>query len=255
MRSSKPDDARALGGAARATRVAAGQAGFTLIELAVTLTIMVLTISLVTMSITNIRRADLKASGGMLAAAMRYTYNLAIINGTPYRLVLDLGTSEFWGEELQTDDPCARYLPEEGELTGEAGQDDDDGDKTVAKPKTTEVQFDPNGQPIVAADETRGAMGYQRKKDNLLSKRALPKGIRITGVITSHHTTQQTSGRVAIHFFPGGFAEKAWVWLGEESGPDHEAKAENTIALEGLMGHVTRSNKPLDEADFIKELE
>ncbi len=255
MRNLKPDDARAPGGAVRATRAAAGQAGFTLIELAVTLTIMVLVIGLVTMSISNIRRADLKASGGMLAAAMRYTYNLAVINGTPYRLVLDLGTSEFWGEELQTEDPCARYLPEEGELTGEAEQDDEERGAVVAKPKTTEVQLDETGQPIVSADETRGAMGYQRKKDNLLSKRALPKGIRITGVITSHHTAQQTDGRVAIHFFPGGYAEKAWVWLGEESGPDKEATAESTIALEGLMGHVTRSNKPLDEADFIKELE
>ncbi|MEZ4269119.1 MAG: prepilin-type N-terminal cleavage/methylation domain-containing protein [Myxococcota bacterium] len=239
----------------RATRPLAGQAGFTLIELAVTLTIMVLVVGLVTMSITNIRRADLKASGGMLAAAMRYTYNLAVINGTPYRLVLDISAGEFWGEELQTEDPCARYLPEEGELTGEAGEDEEGRPDAAPKLEPGEVALDENGQPVATTDETRGAMGYQRKKDNLLSKRTLPKGIRITGVITSHHTAQQTEGRVAIHFFPGGFAEKAWVWLGEASGPEQVATAQNTIALDGLMGHVKRSSTPLDEADFIKELE
>lgn len=200
MRLVKPDDARA-----RRPMPGRGEAGFTLIELAVTLTIMVLVVGLVTMSITNIRRADLKASGGMLAAAMRYTYNLAVINGTPYRLVLDLDASEFWGEELQTEDPCARYLPDEGELTGAAEDEDEDGGAREAarsEASQPEVQLGEDGEPIAGPDETRGANGYQRKKDNLLSKRKLAKGIRITGVITSHHTAQQNDGRVAIHFFP-----------------------------------------------------
>ncbi|MCB9727312.1 MAG: prepilin-type N-terminal cleavage/methylation domain-containing protein [Deltaproteobacteria bacterium] len=233
-----------------------GQAGFTLIELAVTLTILVLVIGLVTMSIANIRRADLKASGGMLAAAMRYTYNLAVINGTPYRLVLDLNEGAFWGEELQTDDPCARYLPEEGELTGDGQDGDEDEDRPRRSPAAAEAgAVGPDGQPLPARDETARAMGYQRKKDNLLSKRTLPKGIKITGVITSHHSAEQTDGKVAIHFFPGGFAEKAWVWLGEQGNPEEDAKPEMTLALDGLMGHVSRSSTPLDPADFIKELE
>ena len=42
----------------------------------------------VTVAITNIRKADLKAATGMMSGAMRYMYNLAVINNRPYRLDL-----------------------------------------------------------------------------------------------------------------------------------------------------------------------
>ncbi|MEE2779543.1 MAG: prepilin-type N-terminal cleavage/methylation domain-containing protein [Myxococcota bacterium] len=209
--------------------------GFTLIELVITLAIGLMVIGLVTMGINNIRRADLKAGSGMMAGAMRYLYNLAVINNTPYRLVIDMDEGAFWGEEMRTDDPCARYLPE-------AGDDDLKRDK---EDRGLEEGEDP----------TAAQGGYSRTKDNLLSTRKLPLGIQVTGVITSHHRSVQSEGRAAIHFFPGGYAERAMIWLGEREGPDQEAEPEVTLALDGLMGRVRRHSEALDESTFVRESE
>ena len=86
---------QALAGKAKAPRRHPGRRGFTLIELSVTVAIIALIIGLVTVSITNIRKADLTKSSGVLSAAMRYLYNLAVINRTPYRLVIDLDEGNF----------------------------------------------------------------------------------------------------------------------------------------------------------------
>lgn len=208
--------------------------GFTLIELVVTLAIVMIVLTLVTVAITNIRRADLKASSGMLSSSMRYLYNLAVINNRPYRLVLDLDEGLFWGEELETDDPCARYLPEEG-------------DEVADRKKERDEEQSADDEALEAGPS------YQRTKDNLLSERKLPRGIEITGVITSHHRAAQHEGRVAIHFFPGGYAERAYIWLGEQEDPDTAAEPTVTLDLDGLMGRVTRVRDALDERDFLKE--
>lgn len=193
-------------------------------------------VGLVTMGINNIRRADLKASSGMMAGAMRYLYNLAVINNTPYRLVIDMDEGAFWGEEMRTDDPCARYLPE-------AGDEDLRQDKADSEA----------GQE--GEDPTANTGNYARTRDNLLSTRKLPVGIQVTGVITAHHRAVQSEGRAAIHFFPGGYAERAMVWLGERDEPDEDAEAELTLALDGLMGRVKRHGEALDESSFVRESE
>jgi general secretion pathway protein H len=171
-----------------------------------------------------------------MSSAMRYLYSLAVINNTPYRLVIDMDAGKFWGEEMETDDPCKRYLPAAGDgllgaeeqrmgVAGEPGQDDD------APPPPA----------------------YKKPKDNLLSERELPRGIVVTGVLTSHHRDAQREGRVAIHFFPGGYAERAYVWLGEQDGPEAEPEEMVTLDLDGLMGHVKRHYEVLEESSFVRE--
>ena len=219
-------------------RALRGARGFTLIELIVSITIGLIVIALITVSINNIRRADLKKSSGMMSSAMRYLYNLAVINNTPYRMVIDMDKGAFWGEALETDDPCNRYLPEEGEEMGVA---EADGRIGVA------------GEPGLEGEEVQSSAGYRKQKDNLLSERELPRGIVITGILTSHHRDAQREGRAAIHFFPGGYAERAYVWLGEQDSPEEEAEEMVTLDLDGLMGSVKRHNEVLEESSFIRE--
>ncbi len=246
-----------------------GQRGFTLIELSVAIVIIIMAMTLIGFSIANIRKADLKASSGMMAGAMRYLYNLAIINNTPYRLVVDMDEGVFWGEELQTDDPCQRYLPESDDETGKGGRRE--GRMSRAKSSRGGRGASPigaagggrggggrssRGSPEASPDGVApggGGGGYGRRKDNLLTERKLPTGILVTRAITAHHTSAQQEGRVAVHFFPGGYAEKAYVWLGEQStSPDEDDEELVTIELDGLMGRVTRHYDVLEERDFLK---
>ena len=102
---------------------------------------------------------------------------------------------------------------------------------------------------------TKSAANYQAVKDNLLSRRDLPRGIRVTGVMTSNHEGPREQGKAAIHFFPGGYAEPAYVWLGEEDDPDEPAEAAVTLSLDSLMGRVTRHSEALSPTTFAKEME
>ena len=212
--------------------------------------IAVMVIGLVTVAITNIRRADLKAASGMMAGAMRYLYSLAVINNQPYRLVIDMEEGKFWGEELNNEDPCARYLPEDdGPI--------DSVDTIAPAPEAPKPEEDAPMGIEARAEQPQGGgrAGYSRTKDNLLSTRELPPGIVVTGVITSHHRSAQNEGKAAIHFFPGGYAERAMVWLGEKPNPEEDAEPEVTLALDGLMGRVTRHQEALDAGEFVRESE
>ncbi len=242
-------DDRGAGEAERLSPVRSRQRGFTLIELIVVIAIGSILVGSVTVAIANIRTADLKSATGMMAGAMRYMYNLAVINNRPYRLVIDMDESTFWGEELQTDDACARFLPE-----GDPVAERSDRERE-AEEKGKEVEdLGPMGlDPRRRASTAQGT--YQATKDNLLSQRKLPTGILVTGVMTSNHEGPREGGRVAIHFFPGGYAEQAFVWLGKEPEPDEDAEALVTLSLDSLMGRVTRHSEALSPGDFAKELE
>ena len=220
-------------------RAYSGARGFTLIELIVSISIGLIVMALVTVSINNIRRADLKKSSGMMSSAMRYLYNLAVINNTPYRMVIDMEKGAFWGEAMETDDPCNRYLPAEDEEVG-----------VVAGEGRMGAQGEPglDGEQVI-----NSGGGYRKQKDNLLSERELPRGIVITGILTSHHRDAQREGRAAIHFFPGGYAERAYVWLGEQASPEEDPEEMVTLDLDGLMGSVKRHNTVLEESSFIRD--
>jgi general secretion pathway protein H len=226
-----------------------GRRGFTLIELIVVIAIGAIMIGSMTVAIGNIRKADLKSATGMMAGAMRYMYNLAVINNRPYRLVIDMNESIFWGEELETDNPCARFLPE-GDPVAEASDREREAEE---KGKEAEdlgpVGLDPRRRA------QSSSVSYKATKDNLLSRRQLPRGILVTGVMTSNHEGPREDGRVAIHFFPGGYAEQAYVWLGEEGDPDEDVEASVTLSLDSLMGRVTRHSGALSPSSFVKELQ
>ena len=214
-----------------------------------TIAILSTVLVVVAISIGNIRRADLKKTSGIMAASMRYLSNLAVINRTTYRLVIDMDSDTFWGEELQGDNPCDRYV----------GGEDTQGDRTGVRRLSGDIQ---RGEKAQSKDEEENpnALGgnFGKRKDNLLATRKLPKGIKVTGVITAHHQGAQEEGQAAIYFFPGGYAEQAYVWLGltkGDSDSDIQSEAVMTMELSALSASVTKHQDVKDERDFLRGLD
>ena len=79
---------RSRGLAAKARR----QAGITLIELMMVIVIIGLAASGLTFSLGALSRASLKSAAGRLAAASRYAYNRAVVQGTTDRM----GCHQHW---------------------------------------------------------------------------------------------------------------------------------------------------------------
>ena len=209
--------------------------GFTLVELIITVAIIAIVSAVMFVAVGELRAADLRAESSRLAGEMRYLYQLSVTNNLNYRLVIDLDAGKYWGEELTNqEDPCARYLG-------------DDADPQAAF-------IDEAEQKKAAEDGPREVATYSRAEDPLLTERELPKGIAFTGVITSHHTSMQTGGKVAIHFFPVGYAERAYVWFGEatDDGSDDYVDV-LTLELKPLLGHAEVHGGVLSESDFLRK--
>lgn len=221
-----------------------GQRGITLIELIVALAIGLLAIGAVVITITSIRGANVRASASTMASMMRYLYNRSVHTNSVYRLVIDLDKQTYWGEAMTADDPCSRFIVEEGE-GGDlpapriiAGSKDDEEEAEAA---------DEDGDPLAEGGQFAAA------DDELLRERDFEMGVKVVSVITQHHQSSQGEGKVAIHFFPGGHAERSYVWFGEPEGDDGAYVATITLELASLMGSTYIHGSVLDDTDFYRE--
>ena len=195
-----------------------GERGFTLIELAVVMIVAAVVTVVVAIGIGNIRGASVQAESGKLAVAIRYLYNLSVLNGKVYRLVIDLDGGTYWGEEQESRDPCKSFqLPGEGE---EMTADSKPADEKKA------------GKSGEEGEEQQPKATFGAAKTRLLKKRKLDKGIIFGGVMTSHQGELARGGQAHIHFFPNGTAERAMVYVQVKDDEDDVMTIE-VLALQG----------------------
>ena len=182
------------------------QHGFTLIELVVVMAVIAVVTVAVAVGVGNIRGASVQAESGKLTLAIRYLYNLSVLNGKNYRLVVDLDSNTYWGEEQSSRDPCKAFM-----LPGE-GEDPEHGtDVDPDKPQTA---------------------GFGAAKSKLVKKRKLPEGVIFGGVMTSHQNDLATSGQANINYFPNGTAEAAMVYI-QDKGDDEDVMSVEVLSMQG----------------------
>lgn len=213
-------------------------AGFTLIELGAVLAIAMLLVVAGIATLQGVRKADISTSAAKLTVAVRYLYDLAAINNRTYRLVIDLEDNAYWGERIDLSDTCGTaVLPseEEGKSSGSARDDE-------TRPEG------PAGSEVDEESQTMGPDGKPRPrlKDNLLTRRELPKGIRFMGVMTGHQDERTEEGRAEVYFFPSGYVERAFIYLERDS----EVYTVETLPLRGV-GRV--HSEELDPRDLLDE--
>ena len=200
-------------------------AGFTLIELGVVLAIVMLLVVVGIATMQGIRKADISTSAAKISASIRYLYDLAAINNRTYRLVFDFESSSYWGEQIDLSQTCG----------------------TAVLPSDEERKFGSDEPTIGGSEVSDSPTGGQGKlKDNLLSKRELPKGIRFMGVMTTHQDELTEDGTAEVYFFPSGYVERAFIYLER----DGEVYTIETLPLRGV-GVV--HSKELDLRDLLDE--
>ena len=177
--------------------------GFTVVELLVTMAVVIMLIVAASFSLGVLFRADLKTSAGKMAASVRYVYSLSVLNNQSYRLVLDLDNGEYWAEERPKEGrACETFLVEK------------EGERALPNLPTRRKK---GVSSELGEDEGAEKSGqFERLKDNLLKKKKLPGRIKFKGAITSHHSDLQEDGLVEINFFPAGYVEHAYIYVGEE---------------------------------------
>ncbi len=190
--------------------------GFTLFELMGVFAVILVITAATVMTVQNIRKASMTTSAAQVAVAIRYLYDLSVLNNRSYRLVVDIDNGSYWGEEVDaTHSACgAGLLPSDEERRF--------GTAKVASRGRGRATANEDGSRALTASGTE-------VKDNLLKRRSLPKGIAFSGVMSSHQDDLVDSGRGEVFFFPGGYVEKAYIYLQR----DEEEYTVETVPLRG----------------------
>jgi len=204
-------------------------AGFTLIELIVVVAVIAIVATVVGVGVGNIRGANVDAEAGKLAIAVRYLYNMSVLNGRNYRLVVDLDKREYWGEEQTSGDPCKAFLFS-------------DDDRREKEKKKRVVKSGSGGE-----EERTPTEGFQESGDAILAKRALDPGISFGGVMTSHQSDVMETGQAEVNFFPNGTTESAYIYV---QGDEDDIVTVEILPLQG-KARVHREKLPL--SDFYRE--
>jgi prepilin-type N-terminal cleavage/methylation domain-containing protein len=199
------------------------RSGFTIIELMIVLVMAsVLMLGGVWMA-GQLFSAGLSEDEGKLATMVRYLRTQAALNGQTYRLVIDLDEHTYWGEVLPVaQNECDTFFLEP--------ESDEEG------AKGSNSQFD--ALEGIAGKETSNVDGGKPQKRST----HLPH-VRFRGGITTSTGKQIEEGKLYVHFFPSGYVEHAFIYIGDE-------EEIHTIETLPLAGAVRVYDEKLDERTF-----
>ena len=229
----------------------AGEAGLTIMEVALVLAIVSLMMVAGTVGLRSLTRADLRSGAARSAASMRYAFDRATMTGTYIRLAFDLDKGRIWAESSEdmitlrsgrdqhsrgAEDEEKDRKEGEGEGEGEekqgaaakkkssalamlglGGSDDDedeDSDDSEASGGIDVFSLTKQWQDDLKPIE-RPKASFTELSDIVAKKFKLARGIKVAAVITprTKDAEAQKGGLAYIYFFPQGHAEPAIVHI------------------------------------------
>lgn len=189
--------------------------GLTLIEILIAITIMAMIVAGSVGVVSNIANFQMRGEVFRTSSALRMVHGRAAINGIRYQVVFDIDGNRF-RVECSEDNVLVRTeddLREEERARGVQRFRRDD---------------DPEANPF--GDRLRGQ--FDPCDDGVVGERDLPERISFDRVLTVHRREPETSGEVAVAFFPDGFVEQALIWMVHDNGSTW------TLELEPMTGRV-----------------
>lgn len=186
--------------------VVASGAGFTLIEIVVSLFIVGLILGVVISRMDTMLEWDMKAASNKMGSTIRYLYNKAATESLYIRLVLDLEEQAYWVEA--TTDPFVISSGEEGKAKKEQ-QEAAAEEEAPAEEGEEAVPGEPEQlKPKEAV--------FSQVDSYLLRPVKLPDSVFFKDVYVEHRPDAVEGGQESIYFFPNGFVEHAVINLRNE---------------------------------------
>jgi prepilin-type N-terminal cleavage/methylation domain-containing protein len=206
------------------------RAGFTLLEIAISLALLVMALSVALPSLESVTGTRMRTAAGQLAGAMRALYDESALTGRTCRMAFDLDARTYWPE-------CAPN----GARLSSVKEESRDGKAYVDELKQREdrerMEDLQRDNPIEAQIEAKTP--FARYEDESLKRFQLPDGVSFGWVWTPHQTQKYTAGSAYLYFFPQGNAERGLITLthGDDS---------VTVSLSPLTGKVKLTQGELE---------
>lgn len=228
--------------------------GFTLIEAVIMVGVIAAVSAIAVPTIGNVSRADLRRASTQVSGNVRAAYDMAALSGQTYRLAFELSKAggaaqaapgadpnegaqsagrtvrvEASPELLAFDaqaNPLARmatgvsggrmgadaWAALAPEALGEGATDDDDADGEAVSQSPFELLFGKSDEG--RGRDAPGVTSFKAAHESLV----LPEGVRLSGVWTQGMSQSATEGVAYLYFFPGGYTQRAHIYLEDEEG-------------------------------------
>jgi len=178
----------------------------TLIEVMVVILIIALAATGISYGLGAVTQANLRSACMTLNSASRGAYGRAIAENATVRLLFDFETDQMSFEEAHGRVVLTRL----DDATREALEDGEDG--TVVDPwAAAAARLEDTLRPSFGASPFQAVGGQQYRARNLAN------GVHIVRVIVPHEPEPVEEGQAAVYFFPGGQAEHAVIWVGDDN--------------------------------------
>lgn len=184
----------------------------TLIEIVIVVVIMALASAGMSMSLGAISRANLRSGAGKLGGAMRYAYNRAVSRAMTVRVAFNLGGNTFSIEEAVGGVMLASKKEKEDKLALDSkGKTVDAIDPWAA----AEARIKTPDKPVLDSSPFSPLTNMEGEPMKRYSNVSLGRGVEFKRLIVAHEPEPKTNGEGAVHFFPGGRTERAYIELGD----------------------------------------
>lgn len=208
--------------------------GFTLIELIIVITLMafIYTVGLPDLNLNT--ETEVATKIGKLSADIRSAYDLSVLTGKNYRMVIEFNSGDYWleeadrksvflgtvdldrdpteDEEKQAQDEFNADFEEFVELAGDVVEDAED---------ETEI---PPTSPVLEAKEKLKPVEWNRVDTAEWANRSFGPNLSVMSMQAEHHVAKvsaEESGsdvgnkaRGFLYFFPQGYVERAVIHIG-----------------------------------------
>jgi hypothetical protein len=184
---------------------------------------------------------QLKSDALRIASVIKYTYANACLNNTRYRLVVELGTGNYYSEV--TDEPVislAEQSADEEMLTEEA--------RELAKSKDREDDLFDEREANPFGVNRR--VSFERVQDVIIKDTKLGQGIVFAKAYTPRFPEKALEeGRAAVSFFPNGYMEPLLLIIKDEEGNAY------SLLTEAMTGRVQVMSGEIDPPEGFAEVE
>jgi prepilin-type N-terminal cleavage/methylation domain-containing protein len=199
------------------------QRGFTLIEVAIGLAIIVILAGIAIPTMDSITRAELRTSASKTAGMVKATYDMSVLAGRTCRLTFDF-EKRTMTPEISTDYVGLSLNEDRSERERRERREREQREKDKEKAEDNKGAGDDDLEALLAIakrqiDRTSGAGRSPRfSAAPGTTPYELPGGVRFSDVSAEHLRDAVKDGKVEIYFFPMGFAEHALIHLQDEAG-------------------------------------
>jgi type II secretory pathway pseudopilin PulG len=184
---------------------------FTMLEIAMALVLFSLLLATAIPSISALTGAELRSTMSKLQGLTRDTYARTALTGNSHRIVLDFEGTAFWVEATEGGAVIKREVEVDPDGTGRLD---------VVDERITDLE--PDEDDLEGQEKLKLFMGptWQPVDDDAGKPLRLPEDTRLLSVWVDHLDEPVTSGKAAIHFFPGGYMQEAHVVMTDDDTGD-----------------------------------